>query len=133
MHESLKLFEDVVKNPIFKNTPIFVFLNKKDLFEEMIKKAPLKKCFPDYDGPEGEMNPALEFIQKKFRDVLHEHVPGKPLPIHIIAARVRRDMKMAFGEVKDNLKRSSQQSTHKRGTGYPGKEQSVMPASKVHH
>ena len=109
----------------------------------MIKKAPLKKCFPDYNGPEGEMNPALEFIQQKFRDVLHQHVPGKALPIHIIAARVRRDMKMAFGEVKDNLKRSAQQSTHqshashhqqqRRQTAFPGKESAVSPATKVHH
>jgi hypothetical protein len=36
MHESLQLFEDIVKNPIFANTPIFVFLNKKDLFEQMV-------------------------------------------------------------------------------------------------
>jgi predicted alpha/beta-fold hydrolase len=27
---------------------------KKDLFEEMIPKFPLKNCFPDYDGPEGK-------------------------------------------------------------------------------
>jgi len=33
MRESLNLFAEVVKNPIFKSTPIFVFLNKKDLFE----------------------------------------------------------------------------------------------------
>ena len=38
MHESLQLFGDVVKNPIFEGTPIFLFLNKKDLFEDMIKK-----------------------------------------------------------------------------------------------
>ncbi len=105
MNESLKLFEDVAKNPIFKNTPFFIFLNKKDLFEEYIKKYPLKKCFPDYEGPEGEMNPALEFVQQKFRDVMEKCVPGKNLPISIIAARIRRDMKMAFGEVKDTLKK----------------------------
>lgn len=39
MHESLQLFEEVVKNPIFANTPIFVFLNKKDLFESMVSAA----------------------------------------------------------------------------------------------
>jgi G-protein alpha subunit len=39
MHESLQLFEDIVKNPIFANTPIFVFLNKKDLFEQMVSHA----------------------------------------------------------------------------------------------
>lgn len=36
MHESLNLFKEVAGNPIFKKTPMFVFLNKKDLFEEVI-------------------------------------------------------------------------------------------------
>lgn len=33
MNESLAVFEDIVKNPLFKSTPIYVFLNKKDIFE----------------------------------------------------------------------------------------------------
>lgn len=36
MHESLTLFSEVAGNPIFEKTPMFVFLNKKDLFEDMI-------------------------------------------------------------------------------------------------
>jgi hypothetical protein len=60
MQESLNLFAEVVKNPLFKSTPIFVFLNKKDLFEEMIPKFPLKNCFPDYDGPEGNLRCILD-------------------------------------------------------------------------
>lgn len=50
MHEGLQLFEEVVRNPIFQDTPIFVFLNKKDLFEQMMKGdgVPLSRCFPDY-------------------------------------------------------------------------------------
>lgn len=109
MKESLKLFEDVIKNPIFRATPIYVFLNKKDLFEETIKKHSLKKCFPEYDGPDGEMNPAMEFIQKQFQDIMGKYVPNKRVPMYIIAARVRRDMKLAFGEVKDNLRKLYQQ------------------------
>lgn len=105
MRESLKLFEEVVKNPLFKNTPIYVFLNKKDLFEELIKVHSLKKCFPDYDGPEKDMNAALQYIQKKFEQVLETHTPQKKTTIHVIAARVRRDIKLAFGEVKENLKK----------------------------
>jgi GTPase SAR1 family protein len=35
MHESLELFDQIVNNPIFRDTPIFVFLNKKDLFEQV--------------------------------------------------------------------------------------------------
>ena len=30
MKESLSLFEDILKMQVFKDTPIFVFLNKKD-------------------------------------------------------------------------------------------------------
>uniref|UniRef100_A0A7S2Y0R1 Uncharacterized protein n=1 Tax=Fibrocapsa japonica TaxID=94617 RepID=A0A7S2Y0R1_9STRA len=105
MHESLQLFSDVVSNPIFKDTPMFVFLNKKDLFEEMIRTVSLKNCFPEYDGHEGEMNPALDFIQDKYKAVMEKHVPGKPVQIFVIAARVRMDMKMAFGEVKDEIKK----------------------------
>ncbi len=91
MHESLSLFTEVVKNPLFKNTPIFIFLNKKDLFEEMIPKFPLKHCFPEYDGPLGEVQPALMFIEKKYQSIVDEHMPGKKIYINVIAARVSTD------------------------------------------
>ena len=100
MQESLNLFTEVVKNPLFRNTPIFVFLNKKDLFEEMIPKTPLKTCFPEYNGAPGEVRPALEYIEKRYKMIMQEHVPGKPVYVHIIAARLRMDMKIAFGEVR---------------------------------
>lgn len=29
----------------------------------------LKKCFPEYDGPEGEAMPALKFIEQKYKQV----------------------------------------------------------------
>jgi len=105
MHESLQLFEDIAKNPLFRDTPIFIFLNKKDLFEEMIPKYPLTNCFPDYDGPPGEVRPAVEFIEKKYQDIMERVCPGKKVYINVIAARVRMDMKIAFGEVKETLKK----------------------------
>mmetsp|Transcript_31299 Transcript_31299/g.29840 ORF Transcript_31299/g.29840 Transcript_31299/m.29840 type:complete len:356 (-) Transcript_31299:403-1470(-) len=104
MQESLALFAEVVKNPLFKSTPIFVFLNKKDLFEEMIPKTPLKSCFPEYCGPPNEVQPALDFIERRYKLIMQEHVPGKPVYVHVIAARLRMDMKIAFGEVKEKLK-----------------------------
>ena len=118
MHESLSLFEEVVKNPIFKNTPIFVFLNKKDLFEEMIPNISLKNCFPEYDGPDKEVLPALEYIQQKYRDVMAMYCPNKPLHIQVIAARLRMDMKVAFSEVKDKMKQlySSGKKHNDRGS-----------------
>eukprot|EP00752_Nemacystus_decipiens_P009664 g8633.t1 len=105
MQESLELFKEVAGNPIFEKTPIFVFLNKKDLFEEMIATKSLKKCFPEYDGPEGEAMPALRFIEQKYKQAMLSKVPGKNVTVHVIAARVRMDMKIAFGEVKDEIRR----------------------------
>ncbi|POI29425.1 hypothetical protein CIB84_006825, partial [Bambusicola thoracicus] len=48
MHESLKLFDSICNNKWFTDTSIILFLNKKDIFEEKIKKSPLTICFPEY-------------------------------------------------------------------------------------
>uniref|UniRef100_A0A1I8FA40 Guanine nucleotide-binding protein G(I) subunit alpha n=1 Tax=Macrostomum lignano TaxID=282301 RepID=A0A1I8FA40_9PLAT len=50
MQESLKLFDSICNNKWFTETSIILFLNKKDLFEEKIKKSPLQICFPEYSG-----------------------------------------------------------------------------------
>lgn len=50
MHESLKLFDSICNNKWFTDTSIILFLNKKDLFEEKIRKSPLTICFPEYTG-----------------------------------------------------------------------------------
>ena len=46
MHESLKLFDSICNNKWFTDTSIILFLNKKDLFEEKIKKSPLTVRVP---------------------------------------------------------------------------------------
>jgi hypothetical protein len=50
MQESLKLFDSICNNKWFTDTSIILFLNKKDLFEEKIKKSPLTICFLEYGG-----------------------------------------------------------------------------------
>lgn len=50
MIESLKLFDSICNSKWFVETSIILFLNKKDLFEEKIKRSPLTICFPEYTG-----------------------------------------------------------------------------------
>ena len=50
MMESMKLFDSICNNKWFKDTSIILFLNKKDLFAEKIRKSPLTICFHDYTG-----------------------------------------------------------------------------------
>jgi len=113
MKESMSLFAEIVQMEVFKNTPISVFLNKKDLFETMITKYPLQNTFPDYDGP-NEAIKALAFIEKKYRDIYELYrgvdkkgnkTKGGGLSVQIVSARVRMDIKQAFGDVKDKLKK----------------------------
>lgn len=59
MQESLKLFDSICNNKWFTDTSIILFLNKKDLFEEKIKRSPLTICFPEYPG---------EFSLSKYSD-----------------------------------------------------------------
>ena len=53
MMESMKLFDSICNNKWFVDTSIILFLNKKDLFEEKIRKSPLTICFPEYSGTSG--------------------------------------------------------------------------------
>lgn len=50
MMESMKLFDSICNNKWFTDTSIILFLNKKDLFEEKIKKSALTLCFPEFAG-----------------------------------------------------------------------------------
>lgn len=101
MQESLDLFESVMKNPLFKDTPVFLFLNKKDLFEDMIKTKNIDVCFPDYTGPP-EFTACRDFIAKKYSERLPASRKQKPFVISL-AARVKKDVQYAFEEVHDRL------------------------------
>jgi len=52
MKECFDLFKQTANNEIFKNTPIFLLFNKKDLFEEKIRTDSINICeeFADYTG-----------------------------------------------------------------------------------
>jgi len=68
MADALEVFKDVANSKYLEKTPIILFLNKKDLFEEKIKKSDLSVCFTDYSGGR-HYDAAFKFIQKKFQDV----------------------------------------------------------------
>lgn len=77
MHESMKLFDSICNNKWFTDTSIILFLNKKDIFEEKIKKSPLTICFPEYTGrdprpPRGQQGPTR---RSRPVDPLREQAP----------------------------------------------------------
>src|SRR4051812_28702229 len=89
MHESLNLFEATMSNPLFQNTPVFLFLNKKDLFEELIRTQNIDCCFPEYSGT-NELKPCIEYISDQFqRRLPPKHSRALVL---LLAARMKKDV-----------------------------------------
>jgi hypothetical protein len=106
LRESLAFFEEMVQNPIFHYTPVYVLLNKKDVFDQLIKTYPLTECFRDYDGAPGDSARAVDFIKKEFMEIMRTHLPGKAIQFIVMSATVRADSKEAFNQIKTALKRS---------------------------
>ena len=100
MHESLNLFEATMSNPLFAHTPVFIFLNKKDLFEHLIRHTPIDCCFPEYQGPT-DLHACIEYISEEYQ---RRMPPNSPKPTFLLlAARMKKDVQYCFEEVKDIL------------------------------
>lgn len=98
MLEELELFQQISNNQLFENTPIFLFLNKVDLFETMImgERVDMRRTFSDYDGGRA-LQPALAYIMELFRSKLPQ---DKSVRIHPVSARWKKDIRLAFEDVK---------------------------------
>jgi GTPase SAR1 family protein len=96
MVEALELFEEITNSEWFHKTSMILFLNKKDLFAEKIKKVPLKNYFPLYNGNSYEE--ATEFIQEMFEEKNRQE---KDIYTHITCATDTNNIFTVFSYVKD--------------------------------
>ncbi|XP_015276890.1 PREDICTED: guanine nucleotide-binding protein G(o) subunit alpha isoform X4 [Gekko japonicus] len=98
MHESLKLFDSICNNKWFLGTSIILFLNKKDIFEEKIKKSSLTICFPEYIGP-GSFTEAVTYIQSQYES--KNKSSNKEIYTHITCATDTNNIQFVFDAVTD--------------------------------
>jgi guanine nucleotide-binding protein G(i) subunit alpha len=99
MHESIKLFKEICNTKWFVNTSMILFLNKKDLFEEKIKKTDLKVCFPEYNGG-CDFEAASSFIRDTF---LAQNETKKPIYHHLTCATDTKNVEIVFLAVRDSI------------------------------
>ncbi|XP_078066041.1 guanine nucleotide-binding protein G(t) subunit alpha-1 isoform X1 [Mustelus asterias] len=107
MHESLHLFNSICNHRYFIATSIVLFLNKKDVFQEKIKKTHLSICFPDYDG-NNSLEDAGAYIKSQFLE-LNMRKDVKEIYSHMTCATDTENVKFVFDAVtdiiiKENLK-----------------------------
>jgi GTPase SAR1 family protein len=98
--ESLDLFADTVNSKWFVDTPIILFLNKTDIFNEKIKQNPLTDLFPDYTGG-SDPTEALDFIKNKFME--KNKYKNKPLACYATAATETKSLQSAFDAITNIL------------------------------
>ncbi|XP_058810055.1 G protein alpha i subunit-like [Phymastichus coffea] len=99
MVESMKLFDSICNSKWFVDTSIILFLNKKDLFQEKIKKSPLTICFPEYTGP-NTFEACASYIQMKFEN-LNKLKEQKQMYSHLTCATDTDNIKFVFDAVTD--------------------------------
>lgn len=98
MQESLKLFDSICNNKWFLETAIILFLNKKDLFEEKIKRSALTLCFPEYTG-EQNYQEAAAFVQAQFEAKNKSN--DKEIYCHMTCATDTTNIQFVFDAVTD--------------------------------
>lgn len=96
--ESLQLFDAICNNKFFKDTAMILFLNKTDLFSQKIAKVPLKRYFPNYNGPENNAHEAKQFLLKLFKDM---NKSDKPIYEHFTCATDTTNIRHVFDAVSD--------------------------------
>lgn len=107
MVEALTLFDEICNSRWFRETSMILFLNKKDLFMEKIKKKPIKECsvFHKYDGP-NDYEHCSEYIKNEF--VRKNKTPReKEVYTHITCATDTENIRVVFNAVKDIIIRKS--------------------------
>lgn len=93
MHESLKLFKEIANTKWFLSTAMILFLNKKDIFQEKIKKIDLTVAFPEYTGGLS-YDPAASFIRSIF--LAQSENPKKQIYVHETCATDTNNISVVF-------------------------------------
>jgi len=100
MMESLKLFKEICNNKWFVETSMILFLNKKDIFANKIKKVDLNVCFSDYTGGK-DYDAAAKYLSDQF--VAQNTQPTKQIFPHITCATDTSNIQHVFNSVRETL------------------------------
>lgn len=107
LRESLKLFSSICNNRFFLETSMILFLNKVDLFQDKIQHSGrhLRFYFPEYTGPDCDVDRAARFIQHLFQ--MQNRHQGKVIYPHFTTATDTSNIQVVFQVVMDTIVREN--------------------------
>jgi len=104
MEESLKLFQKLSGSQWLRESPMIVFFNKSDIFENKIKTRPLSMCFQDFEafsekftGNQTDFEKSCEYIKEQYSRVFN----GTRLYTFITCALDTKNCERVFVAVRD--------------------------------
>ncbi|ETN84522.1 g-protein alpha subunit [Necator americanus] len=101
MIESMQLFNSICNSTWFLSTAMILFLNKKDLFMEKIKRVNITTAFPDYEGGQN-YEEAVAFIKLKFAE-LNLNPDKKTIYMHETCATDTNQVQLVISSVIDTI------------------------------
>lgn len=101
MEESMALFRTIINYEWFKDSSVILFLNKIDLLEEKIMHSHLVDYFPEYDGPQQDVDAGKDFILDMFVTLNPDE--KKIIYSHFTCATDTNNIRFVFRAVKDHI------------------------------
>ncbi|KAJ3271558.1 hypothetical protein HDV01_006520 [Terramyces sp. JEL0728] len=74
MVDSIELFHELVEEKLLAKPQFILFMNKKDLYEQKVKKSKIVKYFPDYEGKAGSVSQGINFFKAKFTNEVNRSI-----------------------------------------------------------
>jgi len=107
MTEAIDLFNEMCNHKYFSSTAMILFLNKRDLFEDKIKRIDIKSVehFQDYSGKPNDYDDGIEYFLNKFLAV--NKTPTKDIYHHVTCATDSENVRVIFNATKDIILRSN--------------------------
>jgi hypothetical protein len=103
MSEALALFGDISNNKCFADSSMIIFLNKRDLFEEKIKRVGIETVeeFNDYAGKPGDYDDGCNYFAQKFIQQCKD--PDKQIVTHFTCATDSENVRVVFNSCKQSI------------------------------
>jgi GTPase SAR1 family protein len=101
IHESIRLFSEIVNSKWFLETPLILFLNKSDLLQQKVDEGvSLNIAFPDYDG-EHDFESYVDYITLKFTDTINNKSKKQSIYKHVTNATNTNSIEVVWLAVSD--------------------------------
>jgi len=111
MVEALDLFEDICNNVFFQKSSMILFLNKRDLFEDKIKKKSIRNypAFTDYSGPDNDYAAGVAYFVDKF--LKKNKNQERQIYHHVTCATDTKNVRVVMDACKDIILRENLKSS----------------------